>query len=662
MQEPVLLALGVIVGACGGGASILFHWLIEQAQHIALGGPGPALELLPTLPWYWVLIIPTVGGLLIGPIVYGWASEARGHGVPEVIEAIQVRGGVMRPRVAAAKSVASAITIGSGGSVGQEGPVVQIGAAIGSILGQTLRMPTEHRRTLVACGAAAGIAATFNAPIAGAFFALEVILGNFAIAAFSPIVLACVVATVVSRAYFGNAAAFHLPEYTLVTWWELFPYTILGLICGLLAVAFIWFLYLAEDIFEASPIPPKLRPAVGGAILGGFLLLSPYLYGSGFGSLDALLHGDVVWQMAVALMGLKVLACSITLASGGSGGVFSPALFLGATTGYSVGWAINQINPDMTGPPEAYALVGMGALLSGATHAPLASLLILFELTNDYGIILPLMLAITVATISARALMTDSIYTRKLNRKGINLMRGLDDLVMNSMHVSDVMRSGVPTVPADAPIPVVVEHFLNTPVHEIYVTTDEGRLCGTIHLQDIKGILGEDGLEDLVTASDLMSAAVPTARPMDTLAECLQRFAASGRESLPVVNVTEPVGLITRKDLIDVYDREILRRELLGTTAASDRAKSGALPLGYRLETVFIPASWVGQTLREIELRQRSGVTVIGIQAADRTDSAEAASPDRKLRDGEALVVLGNLESLAALGRLKAEATPEQTP
>ena len=651
MQEPVLLFLGVVVGICGGGASILFHWLIEHAQLLALGGYGPVVELVAALPWYWVIVIPALGGLLVGPIVYGWASEARGHGVPEVMEAIQVRGGVMRPRVAVAKSVASAITIGSGGSVGQEGPVVQIGAAIGSVLGQSLRLPTDHRRTLVGCGAAAGIAATFNAPIAGAFFALEVILGNFAIAAFSPIVLACVVATVVSRAYFGNVPVFHLPEYTMVTWWELFPYTGLGLVCGLLAITFIWFLYLAEDLFEKTPIPPKLRPAVGGLVVGALLLVSPHLYGSGFASIDALLHGDVVWQMAVALMALKVLACSVTLASGGSGGVFSPSLFLGATTGYSVGYVVNLISPETTGPPEAYALVGMGALLSGATHAPLASLLILFELTNDYGIILPLMLAITVATITARALMTDSIYTRKLHRKGISLLRGLDDLVMTSFRVSDVMRPTLSTIPEDASFQTVLERFLASPIDELYVLTADGRLCGTIYLHDIKGALGEQGLGQLVTASDLMTGPVPTARSIDTLAQCLQRFAATGRESLPVIDTAQPVGLITRKDLIEVYDREVLRRELLGTTTAADRTKAGALPMGFRLETVGIPASWVGQTLRDLQVRQRTGVTVIGIQVGKR-DGAEAASPDRPLRTGDSLIVLGNLESVGELEAL----------
>jgi CIC family chloride channel protein len=651
MQEPVLLFLGVVVGICGGGASILFHWLIEHAQLIALGGYGPALERLPSLPWYWVLAVPAMGGLLVGPIVYGWAAEARGHGVPEVMEAIQVRGGVMRPRVAIAKSVASAITIGSGGSVGQEGPVVQIGAVIGSVLGQSLRLPVDHRRTLVGCGAAAGIAATFNAPIAGAFFALEVILGNFAIATFSPIVLACVVATVVSRAYFGNVSGFHLPEYTMVTWWELFPYAALGAVCGLLAIIFIRFLYVAEDYAAETPVPPKLRPAVGGLIVGCMLLLSPHLYGSGFASIDALLHGDVVWQMAAALIALKLLACSVTLASGGSGGVFSPSLFLGATTGYSVGYAVNLFSPYGSGPPEAYALVGMGALLSGATHAPLASLLILFELTNDYGIILPLMLAITVATVTARALMTDSIYTRKLRRKGVPLLRGLDDLVMTSFRVSDVMRPTLPTVAADASFQIVLERFLAAPIDELYVLTEDGRLCGTIYLHDIKGALGERGLGQLVTASDLMNGTVPTARPIDTLAECLQRFAATGRESLPVVDTTQPVGLITRKDLIEVYDREVLRRELLGTTTAADRAKAGALPMGFRLETVGIPVSWVGQTLRDLQIRQRTGATVIGIQLAGR-DGAEAAGPDRPLRLGDSLIVLGNLESMAALEAL----------
>jgi CIC family chloride channel protein len=656
-QAPLLLLIGVAVGAVAGLASIVFHLLIHAVEATALGTHDGVLTALPTLAWYWYLLIPTAGGVLVAPIVYGWAAEARGHGVPEVMEAVQVREGVMRPRVAVAKSIASAITIGTGGSVGREGPVVQIGSVLGSIAGQLLRLPVEQRRTLVGCGAAAGIAATFNAPIAGAFFALEVILGNFAIATFSPIVLACVVATVVSRAYFGNEAAFSVPAYELVSWYELLPYAILGLLCGVLAVTFVAVLYRCEDLVEESPVPPLLRPALGGLLLGVMLLISPHLYGSGFASLDALLHGNIAWTVAASLIVLKLLACTVTLSSGGSGGVFSPSLFLGAATGYAFGHLVNLLEPTTTAPPQAYAMVGMGALLGGATHAPVASILILFELTSDYGIILPLMLAITMSTLAARVLMTDSIYTRKLRRKGISQFRTRDDIVMTSFRVGDVMRHNVPLVSADASLAIVLENFIGAPIDELYVVDSDNRLRGCISLHDIKEILGEEGLDHLLTAIDLSNVALPTAEPRDTLADCLRQLAASGRESLPVVDGRDtmiPVGVIARKDLIDLYDREVLRREMIGTFSAADGARGAALPSGYRLETITIPENWQGKSLRDLALRQRSGVTVVGIRAAQGDGLAEAANPEQPLSRGDALVVLGSVENVVTLRRLVA--------
>jgi len=651
--QPIsLLVLGVLVGLGGGAAAIVFDWLIHVCQSIALGGPETPLALLPSLRWYWLLIIPTAGGILVAPIVYGWASEARGHGVPEVMEAVQVKEGLMRPRVAVAKSIASAITIGSGGSVGREGPVVQIGAALGSLAGRVLRLPADHRRTLVGCGAAAGIAGTFNAPIAGAFFALEVILGNFAISTFSPIVIASVVATAVSRAYFGNFPAFRVPAFDLVAWWELLAYAVLGFVCGIVAVVFSKILYACEDTFETSSIPPLLRPALGGLLVGIMLLLSYHVYGTGFGSIEQVLHGHLVWTVALSLVVLKMLACSITLASGGSGGVFSPSLFIGATVGYTLGHVVNVLGPPPTGRPEAYALVGMGALLSGATHAPVTSVLILFELTNSYGIILPLMLAITISTLTARILSSQSIYTRKLRRKGIPLFRARDDVVMSSFRVRDVMRPELPTVQQGASFASVLDCFLSARIEQLFVLDDEGKLCGKISLHDIKGVLGEQELHKIVTASDLMTEPPLTVQPSVTLADCLQRFSTTEREALPVVTddpSQRPIGLITRKDLLDLYDREVLRREMIGTQAAGDASRSSSLPAGHRIQTVAVPDSWAGRTLRGLELRQRTGITVIGIQRRHQRGMAEPAAPDAPLGIGDALVVLGTFKSVAAL-------------
>jgi CIC family chloride channel protein len=573
-----------------------------------------------------------------------------------VIEAIAVRGGTIRPRVAVAKSVASAITIGSGGSVGREGPVVQIGAALGSVLGGNLGLSREQRRNLVGCGAAAGIAATFNAPIAAAFFALEVILGNFALTTFGPIVLASVVATAVSRARFGDAPAFQVPEYELVSWWELTTYVGLGLLCGVAACAFIWILYRCEDLAERSPVPKLLRPAVGGLLLGVLLLGLPQLYGSGFTTIEEILHGRATWSLALMLIGAKVLGTSITLASGGSGGVFSPSLFIGAVTGYAGGHLIGLLAPFPTASSAAYALVGMGALLGGATHAPITSILMLFELTGDYAIILPMMLATTVSTVTARAVMRDSIYSMKLRRKGLRLLGGREETVMTTFRVREVMRPDVPTVAANTPLPDVVGRFLGAPITALYVVDGQQRLEGGISLHDIKELLPERSLDELVVARDLMVSNVPTVLADDRLGDCMQRFAETGSDSLPVLSdprTRRPVGLITRHDLVDLYDTEILRREMLGTVAASDiQTRPAALPAGHRLRSVPVPAVWVAKTLRELDLRQFTGVTVISIQETHAPLRAHTPDPDRPLQSGDILVVLGSSDASAALDAL----------
>jgi CIC family chloride channel protein len=362
------MVLGALVGAACGGAAIVFTELIGLVQQVVLGSDLPPVDALPHIAWYWRILVPVGGGVIVAPIVYRWAAEARGHGVPEVIEAVAVRGGTIRRRVASAKSIASAITIGTGGSVGREGPVVQIGAAIGSTLGGALRLSPDQCRALVGSGAAAGIAATFNAPIAAAFFALEVILGNFAVTTFAPIVLASVVATAVSRAYFGDHLALEVPLFELASSWELVIYVGLGFMSGIAACTFIWLLYKCEDAVEASPIPRMLRPALGGALLGLLLLGLPQLYGSGFATIERTLAGETTWAIALLLVAAKILATSITLSSGGSGGVFSPSLFIGAAGGYFAGHAIGVTVPFATAPPTAYALRADGRLQHHPAH------------------------------------------------------------------------------------------------------------------------------------------------------------------------------------------------------------------------------------------------------------------------------------------------------
>ena len=485
IQGTKLIVLPCITGVLTGAATIGFVELINLVQWLAIGSTAWPLRVIPHLHWYHVLLVPMIGGAIVGPLVRFFAPEAEGHGVPEVIEAVMMRGGRIRKRVATIKSLASALTIGTGGSVGREGPVVQIGAALGSTLGQLLRLPAEQIKTLAACGAAGGIAAVFNAPIAGAFFALEVITGNFAMPAFSPVILSSVLATVVSRAYFGDHPAFIVQPYKLESVVEIAVYIGLGLFCGIVAAAFVWTIDKLETLAPRLPIPKLWRPAAGGLLLGAMIVPFPYLYGVGYGTMDAALSGTLPWHVLALLIPIKILATSLTLASGGSGGVFLPSLYIGSVAGGLYGVAVHSLLGPQAAGSGAYALVGMAGVLAAATHSPITAMILLFEVTGDYKIILPVMIVVTLATIVGRALKEDSLYTLKLSRQGIALHRR-EDLIMRSHTVGEVMQPPASVISARTPIGETVQYFLQHEVFNAYVTDAEDRFVGTISIHDIK--------------------------------------------------------------------------------------------------------------------------------------------------------------------------------
>ncbi|WP_433714065.1 chloride channel protein [Nocardia sp. CA-084685] len=424
-----LVLLALVIGAGSGLGGIVFRWLITTFTRILSGhddysAAGHAAN--PLVPWlgpWFVLLAPVVAGLIYGPLVTRFAPEARGHGVPEVMYAVAERGGRIAPQVTVVKALASALCIGGGGSVGREGPIVQIGAAWGSSLGRLARVPENRLRILVACGAAGGIAATFNAPIAGPFFAMELILRDFAAESFGAVVLSSVTASAIGRAAYGNHPFMDLPEFTLRSGWEYLAFAALGIVIGTVGVGFARVLYLIEDLCDwAWRGPQWLRPAVGGLLLGAVLLVLPQMYGVGYPVLAGAIDGEYVLWMLVVLMVGKMIATSLTIGIGGSGGVFAPSLFIGAMGGTAFGITVGQLFPDATAAPGMYGLIGMGAAFAGATRAAITAVVILFELTGEYTtIILPLMLAIVVAAGVSRVLSKDTIYTRKLTRRGVDL-------------------------------------------------------------------------------------------------------------------------------------------------------------------------------------------------------------------------------------------------
>ncbi|MFQ6048488.1 MAG: chloride channel protein [Phycisphaerae bacterium] len=350
-EHLYMVLVALVIGLGGGLFAVAFRKLIGLGNQLGWHDAAYTISYIRGLPYWWKISVPAVGGLICGLIIYYFAREAKGHGVPEVIEAVALRSGRIRPRVVIAKMLASASSIASGGSVGREGPIVQIGSAFGSTLGQWLGVDERRLRTLVGCGAAAGIAGTFNAPVAGALFAVEIILADFGVMQFSPIVISSVAATVVGHHYFGDVPAFVVPAYSLVHYGELFAYAALGILAGLAALAFVRLLYLSEDAFDKLRIWPPLKALAGGALIGVLALWFPQVFGVGYEAIGEALQGQMVWQLLFILVGVKILAVSITIGSGGSGGIFAPSLFIGAMLGGAVGTVVSQFWPQSTAGP-----------------------------------------------------------------------------------------------------------------------------------------------------------------------------------------------------------------------------------------------------------------------------------------------------------------------
>ncbi len=565
MEQHILnLLLAICIGALSGWGAVLFHHVLQGSQWLFYQSSQDFLLFGHTLPAWKIALLPALGGILVGLLVHFGASEAKGHGVPEVMTALALKGGRIRKRVALVKIFASALCIGSGGSSGREGPMVQIGASVGSTIGQLAKVPLMHQRTMVGCGAAAGIAATFNAPIAGVLFALEILVGDFGIASFSPVVISSVTATAISRYYWGDLPTFQIPAYEIHSAWEFAIYPFLGIFAALCAVAFIMTLYWAEELFEKMPGPEWAKPALGGLLLGLIVLQWPQAFGVGYGAMNHALHSDTLGLVLLVLVGVKIMATSATLGSGGSGGIFAPSLFIGAMGGAFFGWCAGQLFPGFTAPPGAYALVGMGAVVAGTTHAPITAILIIFEMTGDYKIILPMMITCILSTIVASALQRDSIYTIKLRKRGVVLSRGLEQNILRSLSVGRFMTRDAAPIPEAMPLVEIIGTFKTQDVSYLHVLDARGALTGVISFRDIRPLLREEGLHYLVIARDVATPDPVTVTPQDNIRDAMHLMTARGISQLPVVEAgtARVIGTLREKDVMAAYDKAVIRREL----------------------------------------------------------------------------------------------------
>ncbi len=664
----VLIGTAIVVGLGTGLGTVLFIELIGLIQNLLFEGLDTAFPFLGRVP---LIVAPALGGLLAGPIIAYFAKEAKGHGVPEVMAAIALRGGRIRPRVAVAKVVASALCIGSGGSAGREGPIVQVGSALGSTIGQLLRLSDTRIKNLVACGAAAGIAATFNAPIAGVIFAVEIILGELHMGYLGNVIISAVTASTVARIFLGNRPAFSLPDYNVKSPWEVLLYAVLGVLAALAAVGFIRMLYWFEDRFDGWHFPDALKPAVGGLMLGvlafiyplalvssgmsptevgmGLPLVShlPDVFGSGFTTIQQALLGGPPFAVLLALVLLKPLATSLTLGSGNSGGVFAPSLFLGAALGGAFGSLVESLAPGSTAGPGAFAAVGMAAVFAGAARAPFTAILIVFEMTDDYYLILPLMAGVISCYLLAEHLLTESIYTLKLSRRGIRLQRGRDVDVLETVRVEEVMVRQPPAVPVDLPASRLVDEFLRTGRHGFPVLDVQGRLFGMVSLEDYRRATADEKdmtLQQLVVG-DIATCDLVSVFPDETVGTALRRMAPRDLGRLPVVARDDPrrlLGVVRRNDIIRAHELGIVRRE--DARQYAEQARSSADARARFVEIILTPDSGApGKTVAKLNLPR--GTVLVSIR---RGRDLLIPRGDTLLRVGDILVALCKQDSADA--------------
>ncbi len=668
-EHTFMIIIALIIGVIAGFGAILIRIMIKFISDLSFPGTGNLLENIIATPWYLKIGIPALGGLIVGPLIYFLAREAKGHGVPEVMQSIILKGGAIRPRVALVKALASSITIGTGGSVGREGPIIQIGSSIGSTVGQFFQVSNQRMKTFVGCGAAAGIAAAFNAPIAGALFAVEIILKDFAFLQFSPIVISSVMATVISHQFEGNFAAFQVPAYQLKDPYELILYFILAIVSALVGFLFIKVLYFSEDLFDNKiKIPDYMKPVIGGLIIGAIAIGFPEIMGVGYESINNALHGKTIWRgydiwyITIVLVFMKILATAITLGSGGSGGIFAPSLFLGAMTGVFFGGLMSFFFPETVSDPGAYALVAMGGLVAATTHAPITAIIIIFELTYDYHIILPLMITCIISTIISTKLSRESIYTLKLLQRGLHIKDGAELNIMKSIFVKDVYTKRFDAIDEKTTFDEVVNRVIVGRDPYYPVINEKKKIVGIISMHDIKEHLYDrDILQNLLIASDIASHEVETVYLDDNCQVVLDRLSRTNLEGLPVLDNPRKktlIGMVWHKDILDAYNREIQRRDVTSSYASKITMKNIDSEVhfmeGYSLTEIPVPENFIGKSIKELNIRARYGVDILLIRDNSLSGSKikAMASPDYVFSYSDSIVVSGEIGKINLLKQI----------
>ncbi|SAL06070.1 voltage-gated ClC-type chloride channel ClcB [Caballeronia calidae] len=549
-----MLLWAVVVGVAGAYATAAFREGVDLLQKAIGGEPGNFVELAKALPWPIRIAVPTAGGLIAG-ICLLVARRGSSKSGADYMEAVTIGDGVVPVWQSIWRTVSSLFSIASGGSIGREGSMVQLAALCSSIIGRFVRFDPARLRMLVACGAAAGITSAYNAPIAGAFFVTELVLGSMAMEWFGPIVVSSVVANITMREFAGYRPPYEMPAFPTVTGVEVLPFIVLGLLCGLLAPRFLQLLAVSKKGFGKLPLPLPMKLAMGGLIVGIVSVWAPEVWGNGYEVVNSLLHQQWTWKALLLVLVLKVIATLATAGTGAVGGVFTPTLFVGAVVGCIFGIGVHDIWPLSTAQPFAYAIVGMGAFLTAATNAPLMAILMIFEMTLSYQVVLPLMLSCVIAYFVARNAEHSSMYEVTVRRNREQKYRS----TLAAMKMRELLKPADTVVPLHASVEELTRMFAQHPVKYLYVVDESQHFCGVVALEDVASDLVSPRTPARTTAVDYLLPDFHVLTPDMTLGQALQLFLKFRGERLPVIDpassTSSILGVVYKTSLLDAYGR-----------------------------------------------------------------------------------------------------------
>ncbi|WP_455277842.1 chloride channel protein [[Eubacterium] cellulosolvens] len=548
--------MGGLAGVAGGLGAVVFRFMIKLNHRLFFDIILPKISLDIGGYNFGIILLPILGGLIIGPLIIRYARETKGHGVPEVMEAVALEDGKIRKRVAFLKVIFSSITISSGGSAGREGPIAQIGSTIGSFLGQIFKLESQDVKVLVVCGLSAGIAGTFNAPLGGALFGMEILFRGIGLFNTMPVILASVIGTATAVSFLGQKPAFNVEGLTSWNPPELALYIVLGMIFGIISVLWIKSFYAVEDGFDKLKLQSQFKPAIGGVLTGFIIMLFPTygIMGVGYEGVNMVLMGELSLLLLLTLGVMKMLATSFTIGSGGSGGIFAPSLYIGSMFGGVLGLLFHSTFPSLVHHPSTYALAGMAALFAGAAQAPINVIIMIPEMSHDFALIPPIMAAsVTSFFITWLFLRGSSIYTLKLQRRGVNLRMGRS-FTLDLIKVGEVMTKDVITIRPEMSVSAL-EMLFEEHHHTGYPVVKENEIIGIVTLSDVQKLPHDKRSQ--VKVGDIAPKVLTVAYKDETVHSALDKMYLKDIGRLPVVDRDDPkriVGIISKHDILSAHE------------------------------------------------------------------------------------------------------------